>query len=216
MRGLSKCVATAAIGAAALFVVSTSARANVLLNPGFESPDASGGDVPGTANWNSFNFTFTTASVPAHSGTQTLKVFGPFFQGGGSGVVQGGFGSAPGDIWQASAWLRNDSNDAMQGNNFAVVKMEFLNAANTVIGFAESPQFNAASDPQNTWTLRTIQGVAPAGTTSAQMVLVHVQLNDPVTGGSVFFDDAAFAIVPEPTSLALLGLAGMALVARRR
>jgi hypothetical protein len=187
-----------------------------LLNPGFEAPDASGGDVYGSANWGAFNNAFTTISVPAHSGAQSLKVYGPFFQFGGSGVVQGGFAANPGETWEASAYLRNDSSDPMQGTNFAVVKMEFLNAVNNVIGFAESTQFNASNSTANTWELRSIQGVAPAGTTSAQIVLVHVQLNDPVTGGSVFFDDAAFALVPEPASLGLLAMGGLLSLRRRR
>jgi hypothetical protein len=186
-----------------------------LLNAGFESPNASGGDVYGSSNWFAFNDAYTTASVPAHSGTQSLKIFGPFFQGGGAGVVQPGFAASEGDLWEARAYLRNDSTDPMQGSNFAVVKLEFLNASNAVIGFAESPQFNAATSTPNLWTLQSAQGTAPAGTTSAQIVLVHVQLNNPVTGGSVFFDDASFGIVPEPSGVALLGLAGIGLLRGR-
>ncbi len=63
--------------------------ANLLTNDSFETPDASGGDVPGAgAPWNSFNSNFTTSNLrnnnppgtfyspDAHSGTQLLKQFG--------------------------------------------------------------------------------------------------------------------------------------------
>jgi hypothetical protein len=188
-----------------------------LINPGFELPNASGGDVYASANWSAFNDAYTTANVSPNSGTQALKIFGPFFQFGGAGVVQGGFAAAPGQTWQASAFLRNDSADAIQGSNFAVVKIEFLNAGNAVVGAFESPHFTAAN-PQNVWTPEAVLGTAPANTVSAQIVLVHVQLNNPVTGGSVFFDDAAFdQVIPEPGSMAaVVGLAALGLRRRTR
>jgi hypothetical protein len=195
----------------ALLTASTKAPA-ALVNPGFELPNASGGDQYGSANWGAFNDAYTTAAVTPHSGTQALKVFGPFFQFGGAGVVQGGFAASPGQVWDASAFLRNDSADPIQGSNFAVVKVEFLNAGNAVIGAFESPHFTAAN-PQNVWTPLSAQGIAPAGTTTAQIVLVHVQLNNPVTGGSVFFDDAS--LVPEPATAALTALSGLGLLCRR-
>jgi len=197
------------------FGSSRATVANVLLNPGFESPDASGGDVAGSTSWNAFNAAFTTISVPPHSGTQTLKVFGPFFQFGGAGVVQGGFAATPGQSWSASSWLRDDTSDPMQLSNFAVVQLQFLDAGNAVLTTFESPHFTIA-DPTNTWVQETANGVAPAGTTTAQIVLVHVQLNNPVTGGSVFWDDASLAQVPEPATLGLVGAALGSLALRRR
>ena len=191
--------------------------ANLLTNGSFESPDvAAGAETPGTANWGSFNSTFTNQAFPAQDGEQTLKVFGPFFHGGGSGVVQGGFVATDGQTWEASAWLRNPSTDAIGQNNFAVVKVEFLNGSNAVIGAFESSQFNSAA-PTDVWTPVSVQGIAPAGTATAQIVLVHVQL-DPIDGGSVLFDNAAFGLaapIPEP-SVGLVGLAMLGGIALRR
>jgi hypothetical protein len=186
----------------------------VLVNPGFDADDASSGDVFGASGWSTFNFAFTTQGVPGQSAPNSLKIFGPFFQFGGSGVVQGGFAASEGQLWEASAFARIDSSDPIDPQNFAVVKLEFLNSSNTVIGFAESPQITTASLPVNTWQQFSAQGTAPAGTTTAQIVLVHVQLDDPPAGGSVFFDDTA--LVPEPATSALIGLGACALGLRRR
>jgi hypothetical protein len=192
---------------------------NVLTNHSFETPDVQPtADSFGAAGWGTFNSAYTNQDFPAQHGEQTLKVFGPFFDGGGSGVVQGGFAASAGQTWEASAYLRNPSTDPIGQNNFAVVKMEFLNASNAVIGAFETSPFNSTA-PTDTWTLQSVQGVAPAGTTSAQIVLVHVQIA-PVDGGSVVFDNAAFGLaapIPEPSAgVAGLVVAGWALRRRRR
>jgi hypothetical protein len=72
--------------------------------------------------------------------------------------------------------------------------------------------------PVDTWQKFIAQGTAPAGTTSAQIVLVHVQLDNPPAGGAIFFDDAAFGIIPEPASVVLgaFGMVGLLGFARRR
>jgi hypothetical protein len=165
---------------------------NALMNPGFESPDASGGDVFGTADWFGFNDHFTTAAV-SRSGSQALKIFGPFFPFGGAGAGQHVGAASEGDVFKASAWALNWSGDPIDPSNFAVVKIEFLDAGNAVVGFAESPQITSAL-PLDTWTEFSVEATAPMGTASAQIVLVHVQL-EPVTGGSVFFDDAYMALM---------------------
>jgi hypothetical protein len=216
MRWVKTVAALLAVGA--MLGLSNAAHAVALVNPGFDADNASGGDVFGATGWSPFNFAFTTEFTPALSDPNTLKVFGPFFQFGGSGVVQGGFAASEGQVWEASAYAKIDSRDAMDPQNFAVVKLEFLNSSNTVIGFAESPQITTTSLAADTWQQFIAQGPAPAGTTTAQIVLVHVQLDNPPAGGAIFFDDTAFGVIPEPTtvllsSLALFGLAGFA---RRR
>ena len=212
---------------AALAVVATlaigvgPASANEVVNGGFETPDASAGDVPGAgAPWINFGAptVFTTAAV-AHSGTQSLKMFGPFDSvGGGVGAVQKA-PALPGQTWVSEAWARSNSNDAITDGNFLALKIEFLDAAMALLpgGAGVSvfeTQFTSA-DPLDGWVkLGVGTAPAPAGTAFAQVVLVHVQGPPAITGGSVFVDDVT--LVPEPASLSLLAVGGLALLRRRR
>jgi hypothetical protein len=177
-----------------------------LINPGFETDNASTDDVAGATGWSGFNSRFTTATQ-AHSGTQSLKIFGPFEQFGGAGAFQD-IPAIAGTTYTASAWALNSSADPMQGANFGLVQLIFLDAADATIGsaFASAP-FNASNSTPNVWTELIATGIAPAGTVEARIQLLHVQMNNPVTGGSIFFDDASLAI-PEPG----IGMAGLALL----
>jgi len=201
-----------------VFGLASELRAVALVNPGFDAQNASGGDIYGATGWGAFNDAYTHADAVAHSSPNDLKIFGPFFQFGGAGVVQGGFAASAGQLWEASAWARIESGDPMDPQNFAVVKVEFLNSGNTVIGSAESTHITTASLPLDTWQQFNAQAVAPPNTTTAQIVLVNVQLANPVAGGSIFFDDAAFGVVPEPVSatLGVLAFVGVLGLSRRR
>lgn len=197
-----------------LALAGNASAVNLLSNPGFEAPDASGGDVYASDSWFGFNDVFTTTAA-ANTGSQALKIFGPFFPGGGAGAVQPIGAVAPGEIVNANAFAFTPAGDALTPSNFAVVKIEFLDAGSNIVGFNESVQINTGNLPVDTWTQFSASGVAPANTATAQVVLVHVQL-DPVTGGSIFFDDAYAEVVPEPTSLALIALGSVAMLRRRR
>ena len=211
-RTLLVAVATASFMALGL----TSRASAALVNPSFESPDASAGDVNGSTGWGGFNFFLTTATQH-NTGAQSLKLFGDFTTGGASGANQS-IPATPGTSYTASAFALDATADPLQGNNFGVLQLIFLNASNAAIQPAtESVHFTAAS-PKDVWTPLTATAVAPAGTVSAEIQLLHVQLNSPVTGGSVFYDDAALgATVPEPATVGALGLVGLtSLLARRR
>lgn len=166
-----------------------------LLNPGFESPSAAGGDVYGSANWNVFNQAFTTAAF-ARSGSQSLKTYGPFSQFGGTGAVQA-LAAQPGQTWVANVWVLNSSADPIDNVDFGVLKIEFLNAGFGLVAGGqagvdvfESAPINA-STPLNVWTLLGIgTAPAPANTAYAQIVLVKVDM-DGAQGGSIFWDDAS-------------------------
>jgi hypothetical protein len=202
----------------------SSASANVLANPGFEDTDASGGDVPGAAGWGGWEFNYTTATQ-AYSGNQSMKLYGPWYNWGTSGVVQE-FAAAPGETWVGEVESLVSSSDPMTSGNFAVMKIEFYNGSGGAAGDVNNGEWWAGynvfevvianeSSVQDEWQFYGL-GTAPAPPETAlvKFLLIHVQA-DPVGGGSVFVDDANF-FVPEPVSMLLLGLGGLAIVRRRR
>ena len=220
-------IAQAAAIAALTLVAGAAAAQNLLSNAGFETPDASAGDIPGAPpSWGGFNDpgTQNTTQQFALNGLQSFKLFGPFdFVGGGTGIVQS-VPAAPGEIYNGSIWALNSSADALQGADFFVYKIEFLNAAGGLaaggllgVDVFESVQFTAAS-AQDVWTeLGGGTAPAPAGTAAVQVVAVKVQLGDPqFNGGSVFLVDATLYLVPAPGTAALIGVAGLAATRRRR
>lgn len=217
MRTLVVCLTLAA----ALFCSQTTFAQNLLGNVSFETPDASGGDVSGApgapwAGFNDPNIRFTTTTT-ARTGSQSLKMFGPFdFIGGGVGATQK-VAALPGEAFTGEIYAQNLSSDPIMGNNFGVYKIEFLNAAMNLVagGVAgvdvfESNMINATT-PRDQWTLLGVgTAPAPAGTAFAQAVIVQVQLGDGsgnFVGGSIFWDDASLVKVPEPSCLGLGSLA---------
>jgi hypothetical protein len=184
-----------AIAVLTLLLAGTASTATpVLLNPGFESPDASGGDVPGTANWDTFNQVYTTATT-SHSGSQCLKTFGPFQPGGGTGARQI-LNASFGQTWVGEIWALNWSTDPIDNVDFGVLKIEFLNSsfqfvAGGLVGvdIFESNPISGAT-PRDVWTKLGV-GTAPAppNTRYARIVLVKVDV-DGAQGGSIFWDDA--------------------------
>lgn len=209
------------------------ASANLIINGDFEVPDASGGDVNGAPAppWNGFNdpnLRFTTAFI-AQSGAQSTKTFGPFDFGGGVGATQL-LPAVPGVAYDAGIWAQNNSTDPIQGSDFGVFKIEFLDALNQPVGGSfnlgvnlfESNQINA-NTPQDQWTLLDAStGPAPPGTAFMNVVFVKVQLfqGDPggtPNGGSIFWDNASVTpVIPEPASVGLLALGAVGLTTARR
>lgn len=192
-------VISAALAAACVLVAQASAQ-NLLTNGDFEAGPAY---EPGAPNWDTFNFAFTDGDF-FRSGAKAFKMYGPFFVGGGSGGQQS-VPASPGEAFTLTGYAFSPATDFIQGTNFALMQLEFLNAANEVIG-SSGQQVNNTLVP-NTWTELTASGTAPAGTVAARALLVHVQLNTPVTGGAVWFDDVSLvAGLPQTPTWATDGI----------
>jgi hypothetical protein len=213
----------------ALFAVS--AQANVLTDPSFETPDASGGDVGGCAGgalggWSYFNCNFVTSntrnntppgafySPDAKSGVQLLKQFGT-----DAGSFQDTAASA-GEAWEVSAWAQSWAGDP--NNNTGLLQLFFRDATTNLCdpgGFNPCAQvvFDT-SQPIDTWVQLTTSAVAPAGTTIARIQLILVPDANTPAGGALFWDDASLTQVPVPAAVWLFGsgLLGLVGVARRR
>ena len=93
------------------------------------------------------------------------------------------------------------------------LKLEFLDAGGVVLASAESPHVDPGGyDVGTTLTRYVLTQTAPAG-----VVDVRASLGGYGEGGTVRYDNASLEVVPEPATLGLLGLSGLALwIVRRR
>ncbi len=182
---------------------------NELANAGFETPDASFGDTADAgAPWDDFGAPetrFTTSTI-ARTDNQSLKTFGPFdFIGAGTGATQQ-IPAEENSPYQAEIYAQHITGDALDGGNFGVFKIEFLDANMDFVGGLGEPAgtplvgFNVfesepinSDTPLDTWTALDASGFSPAGTEFVRAVLVQVQLGDGqdnFTGGAIYWDDA--------------------------
>lgn len=186
-----------------LLVTIGSAAANVLVNPGFESPVITPPPPEywgAGAGWVSFGGGIYTidavVGIPPNTGNQLLKLFG----GCCSGAFQQ-FPCLPGEVWNGGVWMRNDNLDPMGGGQVAAVNIEWIQAdgvtQSTIIPFISNGTFTAAS-PQNVWTLQTITGAAPADAAYARFVVITGDFLPGGPGGAPFMDDAFFEVLPVP------------------
>ena len=214
--------ATTGLMMAAAFALAGQASANLLTNAGFEDAMLAGGDTFGAAGWSDFGgATFTVhgpsvlAPVGANSGDHAFKMFG----GGASGIFQQ-FAINPGETANGSVLMLNFSGDQMANGQVAAINIEWIQADGTtqsaITPFISNGTFTAADAPVDVWTEQNITGVAPADAAFARLVLITGDFLPGGPGGAPFYDDAFFEVIPEPGSLALLGLGGLALLRRRR
>ncbi len=192
----------------------------LLVNGGFESPNASAGDVYCSTGWQCFNagnFTNNTAGpgfgpVSHETGTQSLKQYG---------VDSGAFQTVavvPGTPYVASVWAMNWTGDKL--NNLGIVQLTFWDGPNgtgnqlaTFENFVDPTDDNVnvylpvqdGADVSD-WTQITVSGTAPPSAVSAKLLLLHV-LTPPAPGsGTVRWDDASLtgASAAPPANLSLV------------
>ena len=195
-----------------LFVVlvalaaGSQASANLLTNPGFEDPV--GPEWTFTIlSGDPTNWTSGASSAYLHSGANSYGIaYGPVATTGKAYVEQILSGLTPGDGYDVSGWLyfgwRADKDwayiEALGGG--AAVQAP-AKAAN-VVGSWQQYTLSQTADAGGNLTVRLY--LDKYATTTADKV------------AWVYFDDMAVTVIPEPTTLAMLAVAGLALVVRRR
>jgi hypothetical protein len=216
----------------ALFAGGAQAAAIPLANPGFETDNASGGDVFGATGWSAFGGgTFTTdgtngpgafpncCSPVAASGVNSMKLFST------SGVEQA-FAATAGDVFSMSGVGLNFGSDPIKNVSQLILQIAFFDAngapAGTAAGGNASLGFNLfnsniidANTPQDVWTALGV-GTAPAPDNTASVKFIALYLGG--SGGAGFVDDLSAQSVPVPAAVWLFGsgILGLVGVARRR
>ena len=170
--------------------------------------------------WTTFEFTFTNNTAGPSSGpvshdaggSQSLTLYGPFIQDKASGAYQADNNVVAGQSYTATAHVMNWAGDPL--NNLGIMQLSFWDAPDGQSGGGTNLKtvekiVDSTNDGNNVylpvqdgaevsdWTTLSIPDeVAPPGTQSAEIFLLHVQINagDPVLeGGSIYWDDVSLA-----------------------
>jgi hypothetical protein len=210
----NKTAVCAAVLAAVWMMAPAPASATLLVNGNF---DDGGGSLAG---WNTFGNAFSDVGISL-SAPGSAKMFGNFSGGFNvTGIFQA-FPATAGNPYTLDGASFISSGDPMVGvgapaNNWVVMKIAFFDAAVGGTELAAPGNEVTIADgtfAQDVWHDNPAVSVnAPAGTLRAEAFFLYLQ--PAFDGGAVFIDNAVFT--PEPSSVALLALGGLAVLRRRR
>jgi hypothetical protein len=147
-----------------------------------------------------------SGAVPGDTYTFTSQML--FELGGGST-------SGAGNGFDAITVANNPTNTA---NCDAYINLSFIGAnGHSVLASYQTDVLAGTVTLDRTWAPYSVSGIAPAGTAFVKVLDGWTNGGSDGNTGSqgAFFDDETLS-VPEPATFSLLGLGGMALLARRR
>lgn len=163
----------------------------------------------GLAGWVEFSEGWNIDTVAAAGGPPVIaprtgnflcKMFGRFWGVYNASGVYQQLPAQPGQIWQIDGFARSNSDDSIAGTqNFMQMRVEFLDAANAVIGSNQGLMLDAAG-PFNVWVDATpVQATAPAGTVAMRAIYEFVQPAAGLfEGGAIHLDDVSAKLVGGP------------------
>jgi len=204
-----------ALSAALLLSLTTSTFANLFANPGFEDPITQDGP-PFVGFWEGFNgggvASAANSALMPRTGLQSLGLSITTSPNSFAGAFQDVPGLVAGSSFSLSGWHATTTSPLSLG---VEVRIEWRNSgSNTEV--SRTP--NATPVPGAAYSQFGFDGLVPAGADTARVVYAIQSFStSPLGNGNVYVDDMSFTVVvPEPSSIALLSVGGLALVAFRR
>jgi hypothetical protein len=187
--------------------------ADLLSNSGFEAPITFDGP-PFVGSWEGFSggegSQAANSAVSPHSGAQHLALSIFAIDNTFAGVFQDVPNLVPGTTGIFSGWDKTTTNPLDLG---VEIRIEWRNSvSNTEI--SRTP--NLTPIPSSDYTLFSLSSLVPAGADTARVVYAIQTFGpEPTNNGTVFVDDVSF-VVPEPATMAILGVGGVVLLGMRR
>jgi len=178
---------------AAVATITCSASAqNLLANGSFETP---GPGFVEFASWQNFGNIFTAdmGEVIAQDGLVSAKMFGASSGAQSDQVLTQNVAATAGELYTLTTYCQNLSSDPLGDENVILSQLVFRDASGNALEAIELDAIDPAADPMNTWVMRQLSGIAPAGTTNVDVFLLHIQLGAdqgfPTQGGGASFWD---------------------------
>lgn len=203
---------TGAVGVTAALAVTT-VQASLLFDPGFEAAPTQPNPIvlPGGAN-GGWAATFNGAAfslAAAETGVQGLgDTQGPGVAWNFAGTYQVVGGVSAGQKYTFSM-------DIMSPTGFsstygpAFLQLTYFNAAGTDLGTVETGGSGANAIhvlPTANWANYSVSATAPSGALYVAPYCAFMENGSQTTTETVYFDNGSLTLVPEPATIALLGI----------